>query len=293
MGVTEKILKSGYWQKGLYSLLLQIQTNYSALLAKLDADSTVNDTDYDSLLDVATPIVGDVYNANIKPNGMLLGDVITLCSGWRINFNDLMDKLAADSGVNGTAVYLALKFASGTYLIDVSNAEAKKLGIHQGGFVEFLDQFIAVFNAALLLLDADSGVADTNYASLYFIGDVVEASSSSSSSRSSSSSSRSSSSSSSSSSSCRSSSSSSSSCSSSSSSSSRSSSSSSRSSSSSSSSSRSSSSSSSSRSSSSSSSSSRSSSSSSSKSSSSSSSKSSSSSSKSSSSSSSSSQSIG
>ena len=202
MGYSEKVLKRGYWETGVFQILNTLTTNFNAMLTKLDADGTVTDTNFVSLFAVTTPTIGTTFGKTIRPNSFLLGDIIQLCKKLRANFNSVMDKLAADATVNGTTAYTNLKLTTAD-LIDTSGARAAKLGIHQDALVSFLDNFLAKFNAALLVLDADTGVADTDYASTLFASDVVEASSSSSSCRSSSSSSRSSSSSSSSSSSCR------------------------------------------------------------------------------------------
>ena len=203
MGWSEEVQKRGYWQKGLYDILVDVSTSWTGVLAKLDADGGVADTNYESLYSVTTPTIGATFGKTIQPNGMKLGDVVLLCKRLRANFNSVMDKLAADGTVNGTTVFTNLKFSATADLIDQSNARVKILGEHQDALIGFLDTFINVFNDALDLLDADSGVSGTNYFSLWGITDVVEVSSSSSSSVSSSSSSRSSSSSSSSSSSCR------------------------------------------------------------------------------------------
>lgn len=202
MGWSEEILKRGYWEKGVFDLLNTLVANFNLVVAKLDDDATVTDTDYESLFGITSPTIGTTFGKDVQPNSFLLGDIVTLCKKLRANFNSVMDKAAADGAINGTTAYTNLKFTT-TDLIDTSDARMKKLGIHQDALVEFLDNYIFNWNSFLDVLDADSGVADTDYASLYHVGDVVEASSSSSSCRSSSSSSSSSSSCSSSSSSCR------------------------------------------------------------------------------------------
>lgn len=202
MGWTERVLKSGFWQHGLFQVLYNLTTNFNAVLTKLDTEN-LGDSNYSSLLAISSPTIGSTGRKQIQPNGMLLGDVVLLCKNLRGSFNLLMDKLAADGTVNGTTAYTTLKFGATTDLIDVSNARVKQRGIHDDALVQFLDDLVNKWDTALGVLDGDSGVADTNYESLYRVSDTVGASSSSSSSRSSSSSSRSSSSSSCSSSSCR------------------------------------------------------------------------------------------
>ena len=146
MGWSERVLKSGYWQHGLFTILNEISTNWTGILAKLDGDSTVNDTDYESEHSVTTPSIGTTYDVTIKPNGVYLGDVATLCKNIRTEFNDAMDKLAADSGVNGTTVYTNLKFGSTDNVIDDSDGGVKTLGAHQDKLVDFLDNIIEKVN---------------------------------------------------------------------------------------------------------------------------------------------------
>lgn len=189
MGYTERLLKRGFWQHGLVKLLGTLVTNLNATLLKLDADGTVADTNY-SASAITSPSIGTITtqaNKEIKPNGMTDYDAVSVCLQLRTNLNTVLDKLAADAGVNGTTAYTALKFASTDFPIETGNAKVKLQGYDQDALVEFLDAYLAKFNALLLVLDADSGVSDTDYASLWFVGDVVENSSSSSSCRSSSS----------------------------------------------------------------------------------------------------------
>jgi hypothetical protein len=182
MGFTENINPRGYWQKGIYDIVYALVTNFNALLYKLDRDGGVADTNYEGLYGIVSPSIGKTYGKGVKPNGIYLGDLVSLCKQFRANFNSVMDKLAADGTVNGTTIFTALKFGTTTYLIDTYNAEVKPLGIHQGDFVDFLDLCVDKFDAVLARLDTDSGVSGTNFSTLLAITDVVKETSSSSSS---------------------------------------------------------------------------------------------------------------
>jgi len=195
MGVTENIRPRGYWQKGIYDLVYNLVTNFNALLYKLDRDGGVADTNYEGLYRITSPSIGTTYAKDVRPDGIFISDIVSLCKQLRANFNSVMDKLAADGTVNGTTIFTGLKFATSGYVIDNYNSGIMPLGLHQGDFVDFLNIMVDKFDAALVLLDADSGVSGTDFSSLLALTDVVRGTSSSSSSscRSSSSSCRSSS----------------------------------------------------------------------------------------------------
>jgi len=149
MGFSENLRKQGFYQKGLFDIINSLVTNFNGVLTKLDADGTVNDTNYNALLAISTPTIGSTFWKNVQPNGMILGDVVKLLKQLRTNFNALIDKLAADSGVNGTTVYTNQKLSNSQYLVEVPNAKVKILGADQGAIVDFLDIFISSYEAVL------------------------------------------------------------------------------------------------------------------------------------------------
>lgn len=110
--------------------------------------------------------------ADIYGNGIKQGDLVDLLSSIKTKFNAILTKLDGDTGVTGTDFnsLWAVSLPSG-----ITTTEAK--GIRdQGQVVTFLDTFITNFNAVLAKLDLDGGVADTNYASLWALTDVVDGS---------------------------------------------------------------------------------------------------------------------
>ena len=139
MGYTERIKKRGFWQKGIFDVVHYLVDDFASTLTKLDADGTVTGTDFVSTLGIAayctaaginTIVIGDTYDATVRPNGIPQGKFVELLKFLRTNFNLLMDKCAADGTVNGTTAFTNLKFST-TYLIDVSNARVKKHGEHR------------------------------------------------------------------------------------------------------------------------------------------------------------------
>lgn len=124
----------------------------------------VTDTNYNSTLAV-TDNVG--INQTIAPNGLNQGDVYSLLSTIRTNFNAMNAKLDADAGVNGTD-YASLWNISA---LDVNNVFLN--GFNQSALVDFISLVETNFEGVTAKLDLDSGVADTDYAAtLNFNKDV-------------------------------------------------------------------------------------------------------------------------
>lgn len=107
----------------------------------------------------------------IFAQGVKQGDLVDLLVLIKTNWNAILTKLDADTGVADTD-YNALQAL--TMPAGISTTETK--GIRdQGQIVTFLDNFITKFNAVLAKLDLDGTVTDTNFASLLALTDVVGA----------------------------------------------------------------------------------------------------------------------
>lgn len=186
-----KIVKSGFFQHGLYRIVNLFYVNWDGALTKLDADAGVSGSseNYDSDYSVTSPTIGLTYGKDVGPIGIPLGDLVSILKQLRTNFNLAMDACSGDATIDGTTAYTALKFGSTQTLIDAANAGVKPLGYHQGDLVMFLDMWLDKFHLFLLVLDNDTGVTDETYHSTWNITDVIRGSSSSSSLSSSSSSS--------------------------------------------------------------------------------------------------------
>lgn len=92
--------------------------------------------------------------------GIMQSDLSTLVSLINTNYLGLLTKLDADATVNGTT-YLS---ANGTTAPGSTYETAVgQTGMSQTGLYTWMNSLTTKFNAALTQLDADSGVADTNY----------------------------------------------------------------------------------------------------------------------------------
>lgn len=104
--------------------------------------------------------------------GIMQSDLSTLVSLINTNYLGLLTKLDADATVNGTT-YLS---ANGTTAPGSTYETAVgQTGMSQTGLYTWMNSFTTKFNAALTQLDADSGVADTNYNALWALslGSIV------------------------------------------------------------------------------------------------------------------------
>lgn len=97
--------------------------------------------------------------------GMLQKDLYAQLLELETNFNGILTKLDADSGVSDEN-YNSL------YSIDLNDL-ASANGLSQDIIVSLLDDFVSDFNDTLTKLDSDSGVSDTNYNSVLALTDVV------------------------------------------------------------------------------------------------------------------------
>jgi hypothetical protein len=160
-----KIYGNGINQGDLADLLGRLKTNFNAILAKLDLDGGVTDTNYAALHAVTlTAGIQTTRAKGIRDQGV----VLTFLSSLITKFNLVLTKLDADVAVNGT------NYVSTTAMTNkVGTKHLKKGGMNQGSLVHQLDHVIAKINALNAKLDLDSGVSGTDYASLWNVTDNV------------------------------------------------------------------------------------------------------------------------
>lgn len=116
----------------------------------------VSGTDFNSTLAV-TDNVGK--GQTIDPVGVNQGDVYDLLSSIVTNFNALNAKLDADGGVTDTNYAATWNLTA----LAVNNVYAN--GFKQDALVAAFDEIETNFEGVTAKLDADAGVADTDYAS--------------------------------------------------------------------------------------------------------------------------------
>ena len=122
----------------------------------------VSDINYNSLI-ALTDVVnnGKTAATAVDNTGASQGAIIAVVTLIIAGMAALNAKLDAEGGVNGTG------YATGYNLTSLaSRNKANGRGIHQGDLYAALLEMETNFNAALAVLDLDSGVADTTYNAL-------------------------------------------------------------------------------------------------------------------------------
>lgn len=85
-----QLSQGGLNQPALYTRLALIVTNWTGILAKLDADGGVTDTDYGTLGAVS-------LGATVKGTGLSQGDLVSFLDSFITKFNATLTKLDADA----------------------------------------------------------------------------------------------------------------------------------------------------------------------------------------------------
>ena len=119
----------------------------------------VTDTNYNSLYAISWS------NPSTKGTGLSQRGRVKLLDDFITNFNATLTKLDSDAGVTDTN-YNSL----GAITDNVNNLPGDPIqnnGVFQGAIVTLLGTIRTKFNATLTKLDADAGVTDTNYSSLW------------------------------------------------------------------------------------------------------------------------------
>ncbi|MBI4396132.1 MAG: hypothetical protein HY548_03485 [Elusimicrobia bacterium] len=97
-----EITENGITSQGsVLSFLNNWVTNFNALNAKLDADGTVNSTNYASANNI-TDVIESATAGNLKNIGIFQGNLVNLLQTIVTKFNATNAKLDLDSGVSGT-----------------------------------------------------------------------------------------------------------------------------------------------------------------------------------------------
>ncbi len=144
---SEALMQDGVSQKALYDLLNTIITNFNGILAKLDADGGVTDTDY--VANCAYTVIGSAGHA-LDANGIKQDVLVTLLTELETNFEIMTAQLDSDAGVADTNYAATWDFDMDTTLI-------KSTGIRsQGDVLTYLDGVIAAIAGINAKLDADS-----------------------------------------------------------------------------------------------------------------------------------------
>jgi len=175
----------GQPQGAIVDFIYQILNSIETICEQLDADGTVNDTDYEAncYTDIFTVRVTDQKGNylppassgeyNITPGGLDEGALIEFMYQVHDSLETLTEQLDADSGVTDTT-YEALCYTA-IMLHDVENKKGEKLGngnnfifrpgagLNSKEFVEWAYNVINAIETLTEQLDADGTVTDTDY----------------------------------------------------------------------------------------------------------------------------------
>ncbi len=124
----------------------------------------VTDTNYSALYVLA------YANTSIKGTGIGQRTLVKLLDDYITNFNAMLTKLDSDGGVTDTNYNSTLAITD-----NVNNIAAdpiKNTGVFQGAVVTLFGTIRTKFNALLTKLDADGGVTDTDYSSLWALAAI-------------------------------------------------------------------------------------------------------------------------
>lgn len=90
-----------FGQGAVLDYLKTVRTNFNALLVKLDADGTVNDTNFNSLWAMSA-LIDSLTLGSLTQAGVYEGALVKWLATYTTNWNAVLTKLDADSGVSGT-----------------------------------------------------------------------------------------------------------------------------------------------------------------------------------------------
>lgn len=156
----------GFNQYELYDVFNTLRTKILALLAALDADDGVADTDYVALLTFSWDT--KFRRVAVRDQSFWLDSMDKL----RTSFNGLLAKLDDDGSITDTDYESTLAIADYTNVR--TTADLINAGMQDGAVVKWLDTYITNYQAALVKIDADLG--DTTYAVDHTAGTLVNAS---------------------------------------------------------------------------------------------------------------------
>jgi len=146
----------GMHQKDLVATLTEMETNFNAVLTKLDADGGVTDTNYNSLWAV------DLNNTVVGSKGLDQDKLVTFLQEFLTNFAGALTKLDNDGGVAdadyNTTLALTDVINAGTNFTIAANQNLAidNRGMQQGALYDFLSNVVTNFNALNAKLDADA-----------------------------------------------------------------------------------------------------------------------------------------
>jgi hypothetical protein len=142
---------TGMHQADLVTFLTQLETNWNACLAHLDADAGVTLTTY-----VATYKI-DLDDTVVGSKGLSQDKIVSVLDSFVSKFNSCLTALDGDSGVTDTNYNSTLALTdvvnSTTYVVSTAVDNA---GMSQEALATLLGNIVTKFNALNAKLDADA-----------------------------------------------------------------------------------------------------------------------------------------
>lgn len=159
---------TGWHQGDLIDLLALYATRWNGMATKLDNDAGVTDANYNALWALVIPTTIQT----VDPKCIFSNGALATFAGLLIaNMTGLNAKLDADAGVTDTNYGALWNLAS---VVGAEIDSIKQNGLYNGSLVRLLDNWRLSMNGILAKLDADAGVTDTTYTSLWSITDQVD-----------------------------------------------------------------------------------------------------------------------
>jgi len=146
----------GMHQKDEVAELTEFETNFNAVLTKLDSDGGVSDTNYNSTYAV------DLDNTVVGSKGLDQDKKVTFLQEFLTNFNLTLTKLDSDGGVtdtnyNSTLALTDVINAGTAYTIAANeNLAIDDKGMTLSALYDMYSNIVTNFNALNAKLDADS-----------------------------------------------------------------------------------------------------------------------------------------
>lgn len=150
------ISANGMHQKDLVAQLTELETQWNAILTKLDNDGGVTDTDYNALGAI------DLNNTVVGSKGLSQDFIVSVLDSFVTKFNTILAKLDDDGGVADTnyealwAITDVVNAGSAFTIAGNKNVAVDNRGMNQGALYDLLNTVVTNVNGLNAKLDADN-----------------------------------------------------------------------------------------------------------------------------------------
>ena len=147
---------NGMHQKDLVAQLSELETNWNAILTKLDADGGVNLTTYNATYAI------DLDNTTVGSLGLSQAIIVSVLDDFIAKINLCLTALDGDSGVADTnynstwAITDVVNAGAGYTIAANKNVAVDDRGYNQGALYDLLNTVVTNVNGVNAKLDADA-----------------------------------------------------------------------------------------------------------------------------------------